>query len=65
VFQQFLQESRHLYLPAAALVLFFVVFLGVVAGIVRGMVRRRRCDHVASLPLEDDATSDSRGGSTR
>lgn len=64
MFQQFLGESRHLHLPVIALVLFFLIFVGVLVYLARGIARRKSFDHVASLPLDDDAP-EGNGGSRR
>jgi len=64
MFQQFLAESRHLHWPLLAFVLFVLFFVGVLVYIVRGIVKRKSFDHVAALPLEDDAP-DRKGGGTR
>jgi len=63
--QEFLGRTEHLHFPLAALILFFLVFLGVVIRVVRGAVKRKSLDHVASLPLEDDDPSDAQGGPAR
>lgn len=63
MFQEFLAHSRQLTWPLVALVMFFLVFLGVVIYVVRSMVRHKSFDHVASLPLEDDAPAEGEGGS--
>jgi len=63
MFQEFLAQSQHLTWPLAALVVFFLVFLGVVVYVVRSMLRHQKFDHVASLPLEDDAPVEGEGGS--
>jgi cbb3-type cytochrome oxidase subunit 3 len=55
MFQEFLAESRFLGLPLAATILFFLVFAAVIVTILRGVFKRKSYDHVASLPLQDDA----------
>lgn len=64
MFQQFLAESRHLHWPLLAFILFFLFFLGVLVHLTRGILKRKSLDHVAGLPLEDDAT-ERHGGGTR
>lgn len=64
-YREFLAESRHLAWPLAALLLFFVFFLAVVYRLARGLATRQSFDHVAALPLEDDAVPPSRGGIKR
>ena len=61
-YREFLAGSRHLVFPLAALVLFFLVFLGVVIRLVRGIARKQSFDHLAALPLEDEAAAESTGG---
>jgi cbb3-type cytochrome oxidase subunit 3 len=62
MFQQFLAESRHLLWPLLALVLFLVFFVGVLVYIARGILKRKSFDHVAALPLDDDAPEQDGGG---
>jgi cbb3-type cytochrome oxidase subunit 3 len=63
--QDFLARTEHLHFPLAALILFFLVFLGVIAWVIRGAVRRKSLDHVASLPLEEDDPIEGHGGPAR
>jgi cbb3-type cytochrome oxidase subunit 3 len=61
MFQEFLRDTPLLAWPIAAFVLFFTTFVGVLVAILA--TRRRNFDHVASLPLEDDAaTRNPEGG---
>jgi cbb3-type cytochrome oxidase subunit 3 len=60
--QEFLAQSRHLLWPLLSLVLFFLVFIGVLVYVIRSVVRRREFDHVAALPLDDDAPLTGDGG---
>lgn len=62
MFQQFLAESRHLHWPLLAFILFLAFFVGVLAYIARGIIKRKSFDHVAALPLEDDAPRQDGGG---
>ncbi len=55
MFQEFLAESRFLGLPTAVTILFFLIFVAVIVVILRGVFKRKSYDHVASLPLQDDA----------
>ena len=53
MFQELLSGSDLLQWPILGLVLFFLTFLGVTIYAIFG-VKRKRIDHVASLPLSDD-----------
>jgi cbb3-type cytochrome oxidase subunit 3 len=61
MFQQFLAESRHLHWPLLAFILFLVFFMGVLVYIARGILKRKSFDHVAALPLDDDAPEQDGG----
>jgi cbb3-type cytochrome oxidase subunit 3 len=54
MFQEFLRDTPLIAWPVAAFVLFFATFVGVLVAMLAA--RRKNFDHVASLPLEDDAT---------
>jgi cbb3-type cytochrome oxidase subunit 3 len=53
VYQELFRGSDLLQWPIVGLLLFFLAFLGVVVYALAG-IRKKRIDHVASLPLEDD-----------
>jgi cbb3-type cytochrome oxidase subunit 3 len=63
MFREFLARSSHLTWPQVALVIFFAVFLGVLGFLGWSLVRKKSFDHVASLPLADDAPERMKGGS--
>jgi len=53
MFQEFLRDTPYIAWPLAAFVLFFLTFVAVLVSVLA--TRRRNFDHVAALPLEDDA----------
>lgn len=61
MFQQFLSESPLIVWPLAAFGIFFATFLVVCVYLAAGAVRKKNFDHVAHLPLEDDASGSARG----
>lgn len=64
MFHEFLARSEHLFLPVAAFVFFFLVFLIVLVYVLRRPRARKKFEHVASLPLADDERPEH-GDSTR
>ena len=55
MFQEFLRDTPLLAWPLAAFVLFLATFVSVLVAVLA--TRRKNFDHVASLPLEEDAAT--------
>ena len=55
MFQEVLRDTPLLAWPLAAFVLFLTTFVGVLLAVLA--TRRKDFDHVASLPLDDDAVN--------
>jgi hypothetical protein len=65
MFHDFFAGSDLLHWPLVALGIFFTVFVAVVIRVLVGFRKGSRMDHVASLPLEDDAPPPARYGEGR
>jgi cbb3-type cytochrome oxidase subunit 3 len=60
MFQQFFQDSSLLMWPLVGLAVFLLSFIAVLLHVTFGLRDRRKRDHIASLPLDDE-----NGGASR
>ncbi|MBD3220359.1 hypothetical protein GF314_03875 [bacterium] len=60
MFQQFFQDSPLLVWPLVGLAVFLLSFIAVLLHVAFGLRDRRKRDHIASLPLDDE-----NGGASR
>jgi hypothetical protein len=62
MFQQFYSRSELMTWPVVGLIIFMTAFIAVLLIVFIGMRNSRTVDHMANLPLEDDAAPEIRQG---